>query len=279
MEWRDIKDYEGYYQVSDTGLVRAVERTITFSDGRKRKYPEKILPTKEWFHNGKGYLMVTLTKSHKSKGFSVHRLVAEAFIPNPYNYPQVNHKDEDKSNNASDNLEWCDSLYNIRYSMSVSVTQYDKEWNTITIWSSIADAAESLNIPSPNIINCCKKKARSAGGFFWAYTTDKSMTNDVILSENESVKKRAKSREYYYANIEIIRERARLWYRNHKDEQNKKRKERYWRDPEKARQKGRRSYQKNIEKCRAQARERYKISRQKTIATNTTKYINKLKTF
>ena len=99
MEWRDIEGYEGYYQVSNTGLVRAISRTIIFADGRKRNYPEKMLPIKEWFKNGKGYLMVSLTKHHKTKGFSVHRLVANAFIPNPNNYPQVNHKDEDKSNN------------------------------------------------------------------------------------------------------------------------------------------------------------------------------------
>ena len=62
MEWRDIKGYEGYYQVSDTGLVKAISRIVTFADGRKRNYPEKLLPIKEWFKNGTGYLINIIQK-------------------------------------------------------------------------------------------------------------------------------------------------------------------------------------------------------------------------
>lgn len=207
MEWRDIKGYEGYYQVSDTGLVKAISRTILFSDGRKRNYPEKLLPIREWFKNGKGYLMVSLTKQHKMERFSVHRLVADAFIPNPNNYPQINHKDENKGNNNVDNLEWCDAKYNNRYSNAKCVVQYDKSWNVVKIWPCIAEAADSLNIPSPNIINCCRKKGKSAGGFFWCYETDKSMSNDIILTDEEREKKRDSCRKRYYKNIERTRKK------------------------------------------------------------------------
>lgn len=212
MEWRDIKGYEGYYQVSDTGLVRAISRTILFADGRKRSYPEKMMPIKEWFENGKGYLMVKLTKHHKTIGFSLHRLVAEAFIPNPQNYPQVNHKDEDKSNNCVENLEWCDAKYNNRYSHSTCVVQYDKNWNIVKEWECISDASKALNIPAPNITMCCTKKTRSAGGFFWCYKSDKSMSNEVILTDEERERRKENSKRQYWSNPKKFRERALSYY-------------------------------------------------------------------
>lgn len=218
MEWRDIKDYEGYYQVSDTGVVKAIERTIVFADGRKRKYPEKILPIKEWFKNGNGYLMVSLTKHHKTKGFSVHRLVAEAFLPNPNNLPQVNHKDENKSNNSALNLEWCDQKYNNRYSNAIGVIQYDEYWNIVKVWSCIAEASERLSIPAPNIINCCKKKSRSAGGFYWCYEEDTSKNNELVLTEEERRRRKKYSQRYYCKDIEKARSLARATYHRHKEE-------------------------------------------------------------
>lgn len=248
MEWRDIKGYEGYYQVSNTGLVKAVNRTVIFSDGRKRSYPEKILPAKEWFKNGHGYLMVTLTKHHKMKGFSVHRLVAEAFIPNPNNYPQINHKDKNRSNNKVENLEWCDARYNNRYSNNIRIIQYDNNWNKLKIWPCIIDAAKTLNIPSPNIINCCRKKQKSAGGFFWCYEEDESMSNELILSEEEQKRRREYARSLYYRNVEKSREKARVTYHKHREEYNTKRKE---------------SYHENIEERRAYHREWYHKNKNK----------------
>lgn len=98
-EWRDIKGYEGLYQVSNFGRVYNVLRG-TFLHQCVRK---------------NGYQQVTLCKAHSQHTFRTHRLVAEAFIPNPDNYTQINHKDEDKTNNCVDNLEWCDAKYNINY--------------------------------------------------------------------------------------------------------------------------------------------------------------------
>lgn len=99
--WRDIKDYEGLYQVSNLGRVKSL------------KYgKEKIL--KGYKYRG-GYLRVDLYKERKVKHFPIHRLVASAFINNPNNLPQVNHKDEDKTNNCAENLEYCDSSYNTNF--------------------------------------------------------------------------------------------------------------------------------------------------------------------
>ena len=107
-EWKDIKGYEGIYQISNKGRVKSLNRI----DSRGRKRNEKILsPTPI---NG-GYLHLNLYKNGKKKPYLIHRLVAEAFLPNPDNLPVVNHKDENKLNNNVENLEWCSVEYNNKY--------------------------------------------------------------------------------------------------------------------------------------------------------------------
>ena len=109
--WKDIKGYEGYYQISSFGRVRGLDRYVKQGD-RTIMLKSKIL--KPRYDSGK-YLRVILTKNAIAKGFSIHRLVAQHFIPNPDNLPEVNHKDENKENNNVDNLEWCTSKYNTNY--------------------------------------------------------------------------------------------------------------------------------------------------------------------
>ena len=102
-EWRPVVGYEGLYEVSSYGRVRSLDRFYY------RLHKGKVLsPTKDRY----GYLTVTLNCNGKSKTIKIHRLVAQAFIENPDNLPQVNHKDEVKSNNCVDNLEWCSAKYN-----------------------------------------------------------------------------------------------------------------------------------------------------------------------
>ena len=106
--WRDVVGYEGLYKVSNKGNVYSVERISL----QGRKIGGLTLKPRS-FRNG--YLHVNLYKNSKVKTKSIHRLVAEAFIPNPNNFPEVNHFDENKINNELSNLEWCDSRYNSNY--------------------------------------------------------------------------------------------------------------------------------------------------------------------
>lgn len=104
--WKDIEEYEGLYQISNLGRVKSFPRKGTHTT------KERII---KFAKSNKGYLIAILKNNDVQKAFSVHRLVAKAFIPNPNNLPQVNHKDENKENNNVNNLEWCDNWYNSHY--------------------------------------------------------------------------------------------------------------------------------------------------------------------
>lgn len=112
---KPIKGYEGYYEVDPFGRVYSVDRIVSVEDnGRSYNKPLKGKQMKQSLHT-KGYKTVSLTKDGKTKTCYVHRIVAEAFIDNPDNLPFINHKDEDKTNNFVDNLEWCTNQYNLNY--------------------------------------------------------------------------------------------------------------------------------------------------------------------
>ena len=102
--WKDIEGYEGLYQVSDLGRVKALNYNKTGM--------ERVLSAGK---DTGGYMYVILHKNGKGKMCSVHRLVAQAFIPNPNGLPEINHKDECKTNNIVSNLEWCTAKYNMNY--------------------------------------------------------------------------------------------------------------------------------------------------------------------
>ena len=167
-EWKPIPGYEGLYEVSNYGRVRSYKWS---SNG-------KILsPCKD----GSGYLFVILCKDGKAKKHcTIHRLVAEAFIPNPSNLPQVNHKDECKKNNYFGNLEWCTHKYNLSYGtrmervvekLSIPVVQLDKKGNFISEFESLREASRRTGIDDGSICRCCNHKPgyKSAGGFVWIY--------------------------------------------------------------------------------------------------------------
>lgn len=111
--WKDVKGYEGIYKASSFGKIKSLDRTIIRSDGRSCFKKGKIL---EPVKNADGYLQCKLCKDGKSDTVKVHRVIADTFIENPKNYPEVNHKDCNRQNNRADNLEWTDHLSNIRYS-------------------------------------------------------------------------------------------------------------------------------------------------------------------
>lgn len=190
--WRDIKGYEGLYQVSNYGRVRSLDRYIKRNGGKLWLKKGTILNTTK----KQGYYTVNLWKDGSNKFYNVHRLVAEAFIPNPYNLPCVNHKDEDKTNNSvwvngdgtvdleKSNLEWCDYQYNNTYGTSrirtsnklkynncasKSIIQFDIDGNFIKEWVSASLVERELGILKPNICKCCKGERKSAGGYIWKY--------------------------------------------------------------------------------------------------------------
>lgn len=109
--WKSVVGYEGLYEVSNLGNVRSVDRYV---HSEYRSHTVKGISIKQ--HLGKdGYMFVTLSKDGNKKSYKVHRLVAQAYIPNPEDLPQVNHMDEDKCNNVVTNLEWCTAKYNVNY--------------------------------------------------------------------------------------------------------------------------------------------------------------------
>lgn len=113
-EWRDIKGFEGLYQISNFGRVRGVDRYIKDSIGRNRFHKRKL---KSQSTSKRGYNFVTISKNTKMYMFNVHRLVALAFIPNPHNKPCVNHIDLNQLNNHVSNLEWCTQKENVHHAI------------------------------------------------------------------------------------------------------------------------------------------------------------------
>ena len=111
--WKDVKDYEGLYQVSNMGRVKSLDRIIIYSNGRKVNTKGKIL---NGYKKKNGYLQIDLYKNNVKKKYYIHRLVLMAFSPcENMQELEVNHKDENKENNALDNLEWCEHKYNCDY--------------------------------------------------------------------------------------------------------------------------------------------------------------------
>lgn len=173
--WKPIKDFEGLYEVSNYGRVKSLSRTIHRKNGTLLGVKEKILSSWKCCE----YPVVSLWKENSSKPFYIHRLVAQAFIPNPNNYNEVNHKDEVKSNNRVDNLEWCTHHYNSTYGTTIErnslhtkkkpVTQYDLRGNLIANFPSALAAAKINNISQGQVSNCCRGLTKTAGGYIFRY--------------------------------------------------------------------------------------------------------------
>lgn len=158
-EYRIIKDYPDY-AVSNLGNVKSL--------GNDKARKEKMLSPRI---NKCGYLRVSLCKNGEAKTYLIHRLVAEAFIPNPLGLPQVNHINEIKTDNRAENLEWCDCQYNIDYSRAKQVGQYDLSGNLVKIWKSVSEIQRQLGFDKSNISNCCTgyRNCRTMYGYIWRY--------------------------------------------------------------------------------------------------------------
>ena len=169
--WKEISGFENY-QVSSFGRVKSL--------GNNKKRKEKILKQND---DGDGYLHVKFCKDGKEQSFRVHRLVAQAFIPNPNNFPQVNHKDENKANNRVENLEWCTHEFNSNYgtrnqriseantnhpSKSKAVVQLTLDGEFVAEYSSSKEAQRN-GFHRGNIISCCRGKRKTHKGYLWQY--------------------------------------------------------------------------------------------------------------
>lgn len=175
--WKDIKDYPNY-QISNFGNVKSLSNNFS------RK--EKILKHGKL----KGYLFVQLSKNGKIKCYRVHRLVAEAFIPNPDNKPCIDHINTDRSDNRVCNLRWCSHKENMNniltidkmsknahlknkfgaeHPLSKPIIQFSKDGEFIRKWENAVEVKKELGIDNSSVSKCCKGKMKSTGGYIWRY--------------------------------------------------------------------------------------------------------------
>lgn len=162
-EWRDVAGYEGSYMVSNLGRVKSLPT-------QKFKKPIRILSA---YFSGNGYLTVKLQSEGKIKNIRVHQLVAQAFIPNPNNYSEINHIDENKLNNLSSNLQWCSRSFNVNYGgrniavayklrnrkdQSKIVQQIDKDGNVLREFRSLSEACRYYKCSKNSIGKVCRNE-------------------------------------------------------------------------------------------------------------------------
>lgn len=189
-EWRPIKDYEGRYQVSNTGKVRSLDHYVRQRNNSVQLRKGKLL--RIWQDNI-GYSVVSLSKYNKCKRKRVHRLVAETFLNNPENKKEVNHKDGNKTNNNVENLEWSTREENMQHAVRTGL--YKPYWTgkqgwksstgrpvkqiniktgeIINIYGSMEEAARQINlISAANIRSCIIGRTKSCMGYKWEYINE-----------------------------------------------------------------------------------------------------------
>lgn len=193
--WKDVVGYEGLYQVSNIGRVKSIRKRKP----TKANQSDRKCVIMQPYSGAARYLGVTLRKDGKGKTHTVHRLVARAFLPNPFGFPCVNHKDEDCFNNHVDNLEWCTQEYNANHGNAIlkrsisnskhapyygkTVCAYTKDNEFVGSYPSIGEAADALDLKATTarairyyVNRCCLGMQETAYGFKWRYLTEKDIT-------------------------------------------------------------------------------------------------------
>lgn len=179
--WKDIPGYEGHYQASTLGKIRSLDRYLFHPICRRRFLKGRVL---KLALSDRGYLHLCLYNP-KNKNHRINRLIAQTFIPNPENLPEVNHKDGNKLNNNVDNLEWCTSsennLHAVRMGLvkrgvtdprSKPVVQLTLDGDFVAEFAGVKEAARETGISLGNISNVLHKKRNFAGGYKWEFKTN-----------------------------------------------------------------------------------------------------------
>ena len=164
--WKDIPNYNGLYKASNLGRIKNKKNIIL----------------KNYLNKRTGYIYTHISVNGKPKNIRTHRLVAQAFIPNPENKPYVNHKDGNKQNNTISNLEWCTPKENSKHAKDVLHIDFSKRWKVSIIkrqkkvmrsdgkiYNSIKEAKENINNKHAHIVEVCEGKLKTACGYGWKY--------------------------------------------------------------------------------------------------------------
>lgn len=177
--WKQIPGYEGYYEISNFGKIRSVDRYVKNRGGAALKRGKELAVSLKG-----DYYQICLYKNNIGKWFLVHRLVAMAFLPNTNGLPQVNHKDENTKNNRVDNLEWCDSSYNHNYGTRIEriadrrrgvsvgekpIKQFDKNGVLLNTYESALKAANAVCGDNSAICKCANGKTKTSYGYIWKW--------------------------------------------------------------------------------------------------------------
>ena len=193
-EWRDIVGYEGAYMVSNLGRIISTERIRKCKDGKEFSHHARLLKPNTTLHNGIYYNYACLYKNSRKKLIAIHRLVAEAFIPNPNNYTDVDHIDRNGLNNHISNLRWCSRKMNMLNESTrrvMSSSQHKKVLPTlrkpvvqlrnnivVKVFNSIFEAEKCYGYSGPMIVAVCKGRHHTHKGCQWMYLSDyESLTN------------------------------------------------------------------------------------------------------
>lgn len=171
--WKDVVGFEGLYQVSNFGNVKSLNY-------RRHGFPKNLTPKV----NNSGRLWVELANCGNKKQFLVHRLVANAFIPNPNGFKEINHKDENPRNNNAENLEWCSRKYNVSYYYKrhphgsdnrvgslkeLKINQISKDGIILNRWNNSREIYIKTGMSDWSISECCRGNRKTAYGYIWQY--------------------------------------------------------------------------------------------------------------
>lgn len=192
--WKPVVGYEGLYEISSMGRVNSLGRWGKGRNGSMKYHKGGLLNV---CYDNNGYKCVVLSKEGKPKKCRIHRLIAEAFIPNPENKPCIDHINTIRDDNRIENLRWCTQKENLNNPISIEkqkevqgtpTLQFSKDGRLIKLWNSIIDAERTLGFSHGNICRCCKGTYKTLGGYIWKYYNKETYLIGIM---NNNIKKGA----------------------------------------------------------------------------------------